>query len=344
MLIEREHTPQGRVGESLHPGAEAIFRTLGMIDRVDAAGFLRHRGHWTENVRTDARTFVPFGRDAGGDWRGYQAWRPTLDAMLQQRAEEAGVDVRRGVSAGDVRRHRGRRVTGIDTAPAPCAQPWSSMARVTRTGWRVASASRVRPHRRASWPATATCARRVGRSTLTHNSRSTTSAGRGSPPCGQACCNGRAWRPRPACGRSPGDTRHVRTHRSRSRGRRHLAHRQRSCRTWLAHRRRRRLGARSIVVAWRAQGVNVRNMCRAHRSDGHRYTRTRDSGERTVHRLAQTLVRQRSRRAESSRRPQGADHRRVARQCVARQCVARQCVARRCAPVAPHASPPFTAL
>ena len=39
--------------------------------------------------------------------------------MLQQRAEEAGVDVRRGVSAGDVRRHRGRRVTGIDTSAGP---------------------------------------------------------------------------------------------------------------------------------------------------------------------------------------------------------------------------------
>jgi flavin-dependent dehydrogenase len=115
VVIERCVTPRDRPGESLHPGVEVLFRQLGVDADVNAAGFIRHRGHWMEEELSGALTYKPFGSDAAGAWWGYQAWRSTLDAVLQRGAERAGAEVLRGVSAREVLRTRGR-VIGVDTA------------------------------------------------------------------------------------------------------------------------------------------------------------------------------------------------------------------------------------
>src|SRR5262249_43132228 len=58
--------------------------------------------------------FVPFGKDDDGPWLGIQAWRPTFDAILLERARQLGVSVEQ---PGQPRRvlQVGSRVSGIIT-------------------------------------------------------------------------------------------------------------------------------------------------------------------------------------------------------------------------------------
>jgi flavin-dependent dehydrogenase len=75
----------------LHPGIEPLLKQLGVFERVQNAGFLRHEGNWIE-WNSDLH-FEPFGADVHGPWRGYQVWRAAFDAILLNRASEAGVRV-----------------------------------------------------------------------------------------------------------------------------------------------------------------------------------------------------------------------------------------------------------
>ncbi|MGF1515828.1 MAG: NAD(P)/FAD-dependent oxidoreductase [Elainellaceae cyanobacterium] len=113
LLIEALPFPRHRPGESLHPGVEPIFEALGVAEQVNAAGFLRHMGHrvaWEpvhkpvcEPVCEPANGLVngpaqsvqlqPFGRDARGEWLGYQAERAPLDAILLRQAIAQGTTV-----------------------------------------------------------------------------------------------------------------------------------------------------------------------------------------------------------------------------------------------------------
>lgn len=91
VLIEREPFPRDRAGETLHPGVEPLLGQLGVLERVLAANFLRHEGHWVE--RGGGREFERFGADERGAWRGFQAWRAEFDMILLERARSLGVTV-----------------------------------------------------------------------------------------------------------------------------------------------------------------------------------------------------------------------------------------------------------
>ncbi len=91
VVCELRTFPRERVGETLHPGAEGPLARLGVLDQVLQAGFLRHAGIWVD-AEQGAR-FEPYGADAGGPWRGFQAWRADLDAILLSRARVLGTRV-----------------------------------------------------------------------------------------------------------------------------------------------------------------------------------------------------------------------------------------------------------
>lgn len=113
LLVDRGRFPRERVGETLHPGVEAPLRRLGALGRVARAGFLRHEGVFT---RWDGPgRLVRYGEDADGPWRGFQAWRAELDAILLERAAELGATVRQPCRALEPVVRDGR-VTGIETS------------------------------------------------------------------------------------------------------------------------------------------------------------------------------------------------------------------------------------
>jgi flavin-dependent dehydrogenase len=121
-IVERLPFPRDRPGETLHPGLEPVFGQLGVGERILAAGFPRHAG--VRVVRAGAAELQPYGADPGGPWRGYQAWRATLDELLLARAAELGVDVLqpcralRPLTAGG-------RVSGVETSRGSVRAAWT---------------------------------------------------------------------------------------------------------------------------------------------------------------------------------------------------------------------------
>ena len=87
-IVDRAAGRGQRPGETLHPGVEVIFATLGVAEAIDRAGFVRHAGSWADGV------FRPFG----DDWRGYQAHASRLDPILLDRATACGAEVVREVA------------------------------------------------------------------------------------------------------------------------------------------------------------------------------------------------------------------------------------------------------
>ncbi|MBW0931384.1 NAD(P)/FAD-dependent oxidoreductase [Priestia megaterium] len=90
-IIEGEVFPRYRPGETLHPGIEPLLKELGVVEKVQNAGFLRHKGHW---VKWEGdRAFVPFNSKKNDPWYGFQAWRADFDMILLERAISLGVEI-----------------------------------------------------------------------------------------------------------------------------------------------------------------------------------------------------------------------------------------------------------
>jgi len=96
-LLEPQPEPRPAPGETLHPAMQPLFRALGVEDEIRAAGFMRHPGYRISSRNGTSTHF--YGSDAGGEWRGYQADRAILHAILLRRAEACGAMVHRGERA-----------------------------------------------------------------------------------------------------------------------------------------------------------------------------------------------------------------------------------------------------
>jgi flavin-dependent dehydrogenase len=92
---------------------EALLERLGVAAEVRAAGFPRHEGIWTHSPA--GRVFTPYGADADGPWRGFQAWRAEFDALLLRRAVALGVEVLQPRRALRPLVEQGR-VVGVETS------------------------------------------------------------------------------------------------------------------------------------------------------------------------------------------------------------------------------------
>jgi flavin-dependent dehydrogenase len=87
-VLERSIFPRACVGESVHPGAEALFHRLRIAEDVASAGFLRYSGIWVS--RDGKKDFQAFGGSAQEPWEGFHLWRPEFDQILLKRARAAG--------------------------------------------------------------------------------------------------------------------------------------------------------------------------------------------------------------------------------------------------------------
>ncbi len=111
-LVERTRFPRDVPGEALHPDVDDVFDELGVTEAVSEAGFIRYPGWMRE--RSGERTFVPFLGGAGFRF-GYQAWRSTLDSILFDYAQRAGVGVEQMTGRSEPIVSAGR-VTGLHVA------------------------------------------------------------------------------------------------------------------------------------------------------------------------------------------------------------------------------------
>ena len=151
VLLEVGDGGRPRPGETLHPGVEVVLRELGAAEAVAERSWVRHTGHWVE--WGGPPRFDSFGGDAAGRWRGYQAPRDELDALLLERATAAGARVRRGVRAVDLTVSRGR-VDGVvtDEGRLPTAQVIDATGRRHWSSRRLAApVERISPRLVAAW-------------------------------------------------------------------------------------------------------------------------------------------------------------------------------------------------
>jgi flavin-dependent dehydrogenase len=116
-LLEREVFPRHRPGETLHPGVEPLLRQLGLDAEVLAADFVRHSGNW---VRWPSQLqFQSFGSGDGEQWKGFQAWRPTFDSLMLNRARELGVFIQQPCKVITPIRSAAAGVSGVQTPNGP---------------------------------------------------------------------------------------------------------------------------------------------------------------------------------------------------------------------------------
>lgn len=91
ILLESAKTVRSRPGESLPPGAETLFRQLGMWSRLCEFNLLRYNGHYTYSEINKEKKFHAYGHDANGSWQGMQIPRAKLDEIAQIQAQTLGV-------------------------------------------------------------------------------------------------------------------------------------------------------------------------------------------------------------------------------------------------------------
>jgi flavin-dependent dehydrogenase len=117
LLLERDPEPRFKIGESLLPWNVPVFEELGLLPKIERAGFQKKYGAYFTNERTGGTRQVDFRR--AWDTSQQSAWhvkRRDFDALLAAHAAESGAEVRRGVVVDDVvfdgKRAVGVRVTG----------------------------------------------------------------------------------------------------------------------------------------------------------------------------------------------------------------------------------------
>jgi flavin-dependent dehydrogenase len=93
VLVETSTGPDPGPGETIHPGAAAIFRQLGVLKEIETVSSVRPEAllvFWGRKRRRSA-----YGGDASGPWRGYQVRRADLNHILLRRLEELGGEILR---------------------------------------------------------------------------------------------------------------------------------------------------------------------------------------------------------------------------------------------------------
>ncbi len=106
VVLEKEKFPRYRLGESLLPGTLSILARLGVMDRIEAANFVRKRAAtflWGPDQ--EPWTFT-FSTPRTAPWvydHAYQVTRAEFDKILLDAARERGAEVREEHEVTDVR-------------------------------------------------------------------------------------------------------------------------------------------------------------------------------------------------------------------------------------------------
>jgi flavin-dependent dehydrogenase len=109
LLLTRPEDPARGLAESLPPSSRKVLAAVGMLEAVDAGGFLPTTGNtvWWGERAGDVEEFA-----ADDDAHGYQVFRPVFDQLLLERAAASGVTVHQGAVVSRVR--LGERLATVD--------------------------------------------------------------------------------------------------------------------------------------------------------------------------------------------------------------------------------------
>lgn len=119
VLLERELFPRHHIGESTLPDANPVLRKLGMIDALEAAGFVRKTGiayKWRSDRPIFSERFAKGVLSGGIPDHAWQIDRSRYDQLLLERAREVGVEVWQPWAVTQVVRE-GERVVGVEASP-----------------------------------------------------------------------------------------------------------------------------------------------------------------------------------------------------------------------------------
>jgi FADH2 O2-dependent halogenase len=115
LLLERDIHPRDHVGESLTPSTNFIFKRIGLLERIEEAGFIHKPGAcWTSVNAAPGKylsiSLAEFPPPDAFQYYSYNVERADFDALLLRRASELGTEVLEGVSVREVLFKRNRAV------------------------------------------------------------------------------------------------------------------------------------------------------------------------------------------------------------------------------------------
>lgn len=99
LALEKEIFPRFHIGESLLPNNHTLFREMGLLPKLQEAGFLRKVGAYFELGNGSLGTRIVFGEGRfNREPEAFHVERSKFDHVLLKHARETGADVREGWS------------------------------------------------------------------------------------------------------------------------------------------------------------------------------------------------------------------------------------------------------
>lgn len=148
LLLEKEHFPRYRIGESLIPYCYFPLQRLGVIDKLKKSNFTQK--YSVQFISTNGTVSQPFYFFQHYDHESSMTWqvpRGEFDQMLLQNARDKGVDAREGIKVQDLLSENGAFV-GVKAqlpdgefaefhAPITIDATGRESLSVVRNGWRM---------------------------------------------------------------------------------------------------------------------------------------------------------------------------------------------------------------
>lgn len=99
LALEKEVFPRFHIGESLLPSNTSLFREMGVLPKLEQAGFLRKLGAIFDLGSGSLSNRIVFGEGSfNREAEAFHVERATFDHILLKHARESGADVREGWS------------------------------------------------------------------------------------------------------------------------------------------------------------------------------------------------------------------------------------------------------
>jgi FADH2 O2-dependent halogenase len=103
LVLERDIHPRDHVGESLTPSTNFIFKRIGVLEKIEEAGYIHKPGAcWTSAHGAPGKflsiSLAEFPPPGAFQFYSYNVERADFDAMLLRQASELGAHVLQGVS------------------------------------------------------------------------------------------------------------------------------------------------------------------------------------------------------------------------------------------------------